>query len=52
MADHATLVVEQVDGFRGMLADVLTVNTTPFALVLMAIVCTGLYLIFERRGWL
>jgi magnesium transporter len=112
VADHATLVVEQADGFRGMLADVLTVNTTlvtqaqneemrrlaeasnaqneqikrisswaailfaptligtiygmnfrhmpelswlwgyPFALVLMAIVCTCLYLIFKRRGWL
>ena len=112
VADHATLVVEQADGFRGMLADVLTVNTTlvtqaqneemrrlaeasnaqneqikrisswaailfaptligtiygmnfrhmpelswawgyPFALVLMAIVCTGLYLIFKRRSWL
>lgn len=24
----------------------------PFALVLMAMVCAGLYLIFKRRGWL
>jgi magnesium transporter len=24
----------------------------PFALLLMAAVCTGLYLIFKRRGWL
>ncbi|MGI8306543.1 CorA family divalent cation transporter [Saccharopolyspora hattusasensis] len=24
----------------------------PFALVLMAAVCLGLYLIFKRRGWL
>ncbi|MEN8652710.1 magnesium and cobalt transport protein CorA [Streptomyces sp. 21So2-11] len=24
----------------------------PFALVLMALVCTGLYVIFKRRGWL
>jgi magnesium transporter len=112
VADHATVVVEHADSFRGMLADVLTVNTTlvtqaqneemrrlaeasnaqneqlkrisswaailfaptligtiygmnfrhmpelnwvwgyPFALVLMAMVCTGLYLIFKRRGWL
>jgi magnesium transporter len=28
VADHATTVVEQVDGFRGMLADILTVNAT------------------------
>jgi Mg2+ and Co2+ transporter CorA len=27
VADHAAVVVEQVDGFRGMLADILTVNT-------------------------
>jgi magnesium transporter len=112
VADHATTVVEHVDGFRGMLADILTVNATlltqtqnedmqrlaeasnaqneelkkisawaailfaptligtsygmnfrhmpeldwtlgyPFALLLMAAVCTGLYLIFKRRGWL
>ncbi len=24
----------------------------PFAIVLMAVVCTGLYLIFRRRDWL
>lgn len=24
----------------------------PFALLLMAAVCAGLYLIFKRRGWL
>jgi magnesium transporter len=24
----------------------------PFALALMAAVCAGLYLVFERRGWL
>ncbi|MDX8032078.1 magnesium and cobalt transport protein CorA [Lentzea sp. BCCO 10_0856] len=112
VADHATVVVEQADGFRGMLADILAVNTTlvtqaqneemqrlaeasnaqneqikrisswaailfaptligtiygmnfrhmpelnwvwgyPFALLLMALVCTGLYLVFRRRGWL
>ncbi|HET9140390.1 magnesium and cobalt transport protein CorA [Actinophytocola sp.] len=112
VADHATTVVEQVDNFRGMLADILTVNATlvsqtqneemqrlaeasnlqneelkkisawaailfaptligtvygmnfqhmpelhwtlgyPFALLLMAAVCVGLYLIFKRRGWL
>jgi magnesium transporter len=112
VADHATTVVEQVDSFRGMLADILTVNATlvtqtqneemqrlaeasnaqneelkkisawaailfaptligtvygmnfrhmpelgwtlgyPFALVLMAAVCAGLYLAFKRRGWL
>ena len=28
VADHATLAVEQVDNFRGMLADILTVNAT------------------------
>jgi magnesium transporter len=112
VADHATLVVEQADRFRGMLADVLTVDTTlvtqaqneekrrlaeasnaqneqikrisawaatlfvptligtiygmnfyhmpelnwvwgyPFPLLLMAMVCAGLYLIFKRRRWL
>jgi len=112
VADHAATVVEQADGFRGMLADILAVNTTlvtqaqneemrrlaeasnaqneqlkrisswaailfaptligtiygmnfrhmpelswvwgyPFALLLMAMVCAGLYLIFKRRGWL
>ncbi|TWP45620.1 magnesium and cobalt transport protein CorA [Lentzea tibetensis] len=112
VADHATVAVEQADSFRGMLADILTVNTTlvtqaqneemqrlakasnaqneqikrisswaailfaptligtiygmnfhhmpelswlwgyPFALLLMALVCTGLYLVFRRRGWL
>ena len=24
----------------------------PFALALMALVCTGLYLVFKRRDWL
>jgi magnesium transporter len=112
VADHAATVVEQAEGFRGMLADILTVNTTlvtqaqneemrrlaeasnaqneqikrisswaailfaptligtvygmnfrhmpelgwvwgyPFAVLLMATVCVGLYLIFKRRGWL
>lgn len=112
VADHAAIVVEQADGFRGMLADILAVNTTlvtqaqneemrrlaeasnaqneqlkrisswaailfaptligtvygmnfrhmpelgwaagyPFALLLMAAVCVGLFLIFKRRGWL
>ncbi|MPZ82550.1 MAG: transporter [Actinophytocola sp.] len=112
VADHAAIVVEQAESFRGMLADILTVNTTlvtqaqnaemqrlaeasnaqneqikrisswaailfaptligtvygmnfrhmpelgwtagyPFALLLMATVCVGLYLIFKRRGWL
>jgi magnesium transporter len=112
VADHTATVVEQADSFRGMLADILTVNTTlvtqaqneemrrlaeasnaqneqlkrisswaailfaptligtvygmnfqhmpelswvwgyPFALLLMAVVCGGLYLIFKRRGWL
>lgn len=112
VADHAAVVVEQAESFRGMLADILTVNTTlvtqaqneemqrlaeasnaqneqikrisswaailfaptligtvygmnfrhmpelgwtagyPFALLLMATVCVGLYLIFKRRGWL
>lgn len=112
VADHAAVVVEQADSFRGMLADILTVNTTlvtqaqneemrrlaqasnaqneqikrisswaailfaptligtvygmnfrhmpelgwtagyPFALLLMAAVCVGLYLIFKHRGWL
>jgi magnesium transporter len=112
VADHAAVVVEQAESFRGMLADILTVNTTlvtqaqneemrrlaeasnaqneqikrisswaailfaptligtvygmnfqhmpelnwvwgyPFALLLMAAVCVGLYLIFKRRGWL
>jgi magnesium transporter len=112
VADHAAVVVEQVDSFRGMLADILAVNTTlvtqaqneemqrlaeasnaqneqikrisswaailfaptligtvygmnfrhmpelgwtagyPFALLLMAAVCVGLYLIFKHRGWL
>jgi magnesium transporter len=112
VTDHATIVVEHAETFRGMLADILTVNTTlvtqaqneemrrlaeasnaqneqikrisswaailfaptligtvygmnfhhmpeltwawgyPFALLLMAMVCIGLYLIFKRRGWL
>ncbi|WP_198680465.1 magnesium and cobalt transport protein CorA [Lentzea terrae] len=112
VADHVISVVEQVDGFRGVLADILAVNTTlvtqaqneemqrlaeasnaqneqikrisswaailfaptligtiygmnfrhmpelnwmwgyPFALLLMALVCTGLYFVFRRRGWL
>jgi magnesium transporter len=112
VADHVAVVVEQAESFRGMLADILTVNTTlvtqaqneemrrlaeasnaqneqikrisswaailfaptligtvygmnfrhmpelnwvwgyPFALLLMAAVCVGLYLIFKRRGWL
>ena len=112
VADHAAIMVEQVDSFRGMLADILAVNTTlvtqaqneemqrlaeasnaqneqikrisswaailfaptligtvygmnfrhmpelgwtagyPFALLLMAAVCVGLYLIFKHRGWL
>ncbi|NGY62210.1 magnesium and cobalt transport protein CorA [Lentzea sp. NEAU-D13] len=112
VADHATVVVEQADSFRGMLAAILSVNTTlvtqaqneemrrlaeasnaqneqikrisswaailfaptligtiygmnfrhmpelnwlwgyPFALLLMALVCAGLYLVFRRRGWL
>lgn len=112
VADHAAVVVEQAESFRGMLADILTVNTAlvtqaqneemqrlaeasnaqneqikrisswaailfaptligtaygmnfrhmpeldwtvgyPFALLLMATVCVGLYLIFKRRGWL
>jgi magnesium transporter len=112
VADHAATVVEQAESFRGMLADILTVNTTlvtqeqneemrrlaeasnaqneqikrisswaailfaptligtvygmnfrhmpelgwvwgyPFAVLLMATVCVGLYLIFKRRGWL
>jgi magnesium transporter len=110
--DHATTVVERVDGFRQMLQDILTVNATlvsqaqneemklltrasfaqneevkkisawaailfaptligtiygmnftnmpelnwvmgyPFAVALMALVCTSLYLIFKRRDWL
>jgi magnesium transporter len=110
--DHATTVVERVDGFRQMLQDILTVNATlvsqaqneemkhltrasyaqneevkkisawaailfaptligtiygmnftnmpelnwvlgyPFAVALMAVVCTSLYLIFKRRDWL
>jgi magnesium transporter len=110
--DHATTVVERVDGFRQMLQDILTVNATlvsqaqneemkhltrasyaqneevkkisawaailfaptligtiygmnftdmpeldwvmgyPFAIALMAVVCTSLYLIFKRRDWL
>ncbi len=112
VADHAALVVEQAESFRGSLADILAVNTTlvtqaqneemrrlaeasnaqneqikrisswaailfaptligtvygmnfrhmpelgwpagyPFALLLMAAVCVGLYVIFKRRGWL
>jgi magnesium transporter len=112
VADHATIVVERVDGFRQNLQDILTVNATlvgqaqneemknlaeasnaqneevkkisawaailfaptligtiygmnfdhmpelhwvtgyPFALVLMALVCGTLYLIFKRRDWL
>ena len=112
VADHVTTVVEHVDSFRGMRADILTVNATlvtqtqnedmqrlaeasnaqneelkkisawaailfaptligtiygmnfhhmpelnwavgyPFALLLMAAVCAGLYLIFKHRGWL
>ena len=112
VADHAATVVEQAESFRGMLADILTVNTTlvtqeqneemrrlaeasnaqneqikrisswaailfaptligtvygmnfrhmpelgwvwgyPFAVLLMATVCVGLYLVFKRRGWL
>jgi magnesium transporter len=112
VTDHATIVVEHAETFRGMLADILTVNTTlvtqaqneemrrlaeasnaqneqikrisswaailfaptligtvygmnfhhmpeltwawgyPFALLLMAMVCVVLYLIFKRRGWL
>jgi len=112
VADHAAVVVEQTESFRGMLADILVVNTTlvtqaqneemrrlaeasnaqneqikrisswaailfaptligtvygmnfrhmpelawtggyPFALLLMAMVCLGLYLMFKRRGWL
>jgi magnesium transporter len=112
VADHATTVAERVDGFRQMLADILTVNATlvsqaqneemkrlseasftqneevkkvsawaailfaptvigtvygmnfahmpelhwvfgyPFALTLMLLVSTTLYLIFKRRGWL
>ncbi|MBC6457655.1 magnesium and cobalt transport protein CorA [Actinomadura sp. HBU206391] len=110
--DHATTVVERVDGFRQMLQDILTVNATlvsqaqneemkhltrasyaqneevkkisawaailfaptligtiygmnftqmpelkwvmgyPFAVALMAVVCTSLYLVFKRRDWL
>ncbi|HET8600498.1 MAG TPA: magnesium/cobalt transporter CorA [Segeticoccus sp.] len=110
--DHLTLVIEQVDGFRQLLRDILTVNATlvaqqqneemkslteasieqneevkrisawaaiifapsligtvygmnfdvmpelswrygyPFAIFLMALVSTGLYLAFRRRGWL
>ena len=112
VADHATTVAERVDGFRQMLADILTVNATlvsqaqneemrrlseasfaqneevkkvsawaailfaptvigtvygmnfghipelhwvfgyPFALTLMLLVSSSLYLIFKRRGWL
>jgi len=112
VADHATTVAERVDGFRQMLADILTVNATlvsqaqneemkrlseasftqneevkkvsawaailfaptvigtvygmnfahmpelhwvfgyPFALTLMLLVSTTLYLIFKRRDWL
>ncbi|HEY3007501.1 MAG TPA: magnesium and cobalt transport protein CorA [Micromonosporaceae bacterium] len=112
VADHATAVAERVDGFRQMLSDILTVNSTlvaqaqnaelarmadvsnsqneqvkrisawaailfaptligtvygmnfhhmpelrwplgyPFALVLMAAVCAGLWVIFRRRDWL
>ncbi len=112
VADHATIAAERVDGFRQMLADILTLNATlvsqaqneevkqlteasyaqneeikkvsawaailfaptvigtiygmnfthmpeldwrfgyPFALVLMAVVCTTLFTIFKRRGWL
>ncbi|MFI1964345.1 magnesium and cobalt transport protein CorA [Streptomyces pathocidini] len=110
--DHATTVVERVDGFRQMLADILAVNGTlvtqqqnaemkllaeaghaqneeikkisswaailfaptlvgtiygmnfdampelhwafgyPFAILLMAVVCVSLYLIFKHRDWL
>ncbi|MBO2449154.1 magnesium and cobalt transport protein CorA [Actinomadura barringtoniae] len=112
VADHATIVVERVDGFRQNLQDILTVNATlvgqaqneemknlaqasnaqneevkkisawaailfaptligtiygmnfdhmpelhwmagyPFAVLLMALVCGTLYLIFKRRNWL
>ncbi len=112
VADHATTVAERVDGFRQMLADILTVNATlvnqaqneemkrlseasfaqneevkkvsawaailfaptvigtvygmnfghipelhwvfgyPFALTLMLLVSSSLYVIFKRRGWL
>jgi magnesium transporter len=112
VADHATTVAERVDGFRQMLADILTVNATlvsqaqneetklltqasiaqneevkkisawaailfaptligtiygmnfehmpelgwllgyPFAIALMALVCTWLYVVFKRRDWL
>jgi magnesium transporter len=112
VADHATTAAERVDGFRQILADILTLNATlvsqaqneevkllteasyaqneevkkisawaailfaptvvgtiygmkfdhmpelhwsfgyPYAIALMALVCTGLYLIFKRRNWL
>jgi magnesium transporter len=112
VADHATTVAERIDGFRQMLADILTVNATlvsqaqneetklltqasiaqneevkkisawaailfaptligtiygmnfehmpelgwllgyPFAIALMALVCTWLYVVFKRRDWL
>jgi magnesium transporter len=112
VADHATTAAERVDGFRQILANILTLNATlvsqaqneemkrlteasyaqneeikrisawaailfaptligtvygmnfdhmpelhwlsgyPFALLLMAGVCAGLYLIFKHRGWL
>jgi magnesium transporter len=112
VADHATTVAERVDGFRQMLADILTVNATlvsqaqneemkrlseasftqneevkkvsawaailfaptvigtvygmnfahmpelhwvfgyPFALTLMLVVSSTLYVIFKHRGWL
>jgi magnesium transporter len=112
VADHATTVAERVDGFRQILANILTLNATlvsqaqneemkrlteasfaqneeikrisawaailfaptligtvygmnfdhmpelhwlggyPFAVLLMACVCAGLYYIFKRRGWL
>lgn len=112
VADHATSVVERVDGFRSTLADILTLNATlvaqtqneemrrlaeagmdqndevkkisawaailfapslisgiygmnfdhmpelhwalgyPFALALMLLVCTVLYVIFRKRKWL
>jgi magnesium transporter len=110
--DHLTQVIEQVDGFRQLLRDILTVNATlvaqkqneemkalteasfdqneevkrisawaailfaptligtvygmnfdsmpelhwtfgyPFALVLMVLVCFGLWGLFKRRGWI
>lgn len=112
VADHALHTTDRVDGFRGALQDILTVNATlvnqqqnaemralaeagfeqneeikkisswaailfaptlvgtiygmnfdampelhwafgyPFAIVLMAVVCTSLYFIFKRRDWL